>query len=731
MRHFLSAISSQLRNRFLAILFLLFCIAFLVYFDIQQGFTSWKAINSRLSIFIAINVNIVLLVVAFYLVLKNLLKLIFERNQQVLGFNLKTKLTIAFILISFPATLSHLFTTLFTSSTLDTWMERQYQLVSENSQSVSQEYYLNLKSLMASQGLMFENALQIQPGLLNDPARMLDLATRGDIEGLTVYDDQRNPIYQTLRTHKSNKYWKPMNAVDWEQVEAQTQAWLSEDLGNRLIYRHIRSFPVRDQLWRVEITHVFTKYLTKALNNLDEQEINNQIFNESEDLIRNYYIVSLLLMVVVIVFVATWFAFYMARGFVRPIEQLAEATQRVAEGELGYQVAAEKDMPLDRDFGQLVRSFNSMSYQLMENQEALESTANNLQKSNATLEEHSRFVELVLENIKTGVISMDTEGRVNVLNRSVKQLLQLKTGEYFRKHYREVLDEESLKVIEEMFDALYTSQRKSITQDLTVTKAEAPMNIAVTLLTLENRGNRAVGMILVFENITEIQRLHRARAWRDVARRIAHEIKNPLTPIQLSAQRIRRKYKDTIEQPRVLEQATQTIIDEVEMLKKMVKEFSSFARLPESTLQSEDLNATIEDAIQLYQNALPDNVQLTMDLDPQLPQFALDREQMKRVFVNLIDNALVAVEEQGEVSVSTHFDKDLRMVRAEVVDNGPGVPLEIRQRLFEPYITTKKHGTGLGLTIVAQIISDHNGFIRHQPLESGGSRFSIELPFAS
>ena len=278
-----------------------------------------------------------------------------------------------------------------------------------------------------------------------------------------------------------------------------------------------------------------------------------------------------------------------------------------------------------------------------------------------------------------------------------------------------------------MSEEIQAKNKKSISRELTIINNDEPLHISVTLLTLENLEKKRVGMISVYENVTEIQRFQRAHAWRDVARRIAHEIKNPLTPIQLSAQRIRRKYLD-LPDAEVLDQATQTIVKEVEGLKNMVKEFSSFARLPESNLQPDNLNATIEEAVQLYRNALSEKVLLITELDDQLPRFSLDHEQMKRVFINLIDNALVAIEGEGEIRVSTHFDSELKMVRTEVSDTGAGVPPEIRTRLFEPYITTQKNGTGLGLSIVAQIISDHHGFIRHQNVVSGGSCFSIELP---
>ncbi len=725
---FLRKMTPSIRHRLFAIAGLVSCIFFLVYFDIQQGFTSWNTINSKLSIFVAINVNIVLLVLVFYLILKNLLKLIFERHRQVLGVTLKTKLIIAFILISLPATLSHLFSTLYTNSALESWLTDQREAAKQNAQSVSTVYYRNLNNLLEMQGWAVKNALLNDPEILNNLEELNQIITQGNTEGVTIYSEQHEIRFQALRTHKSEKYWRAVKDFEWEQIQNQPKVWLSEDLGKRRIWRLLHKVRVGKTPLIIEIFSVDTKHLTTALNGMDEQESDTKNLTESEALIKNYYIISFLLMVFLIVFVATWFAFYLAKGFVHPIEQLAEATQRVAHGELGFQVIAERGMPLDRDFGQLVHSFNTMSQELLESQIALQKTTEHLQKSHRALEEHTRFVELVLESIKTGVISLDMKGRINGLNRAAKKLLQLKKTNYQDEHYQTVLAKESLELFEEMFEEIQTKKNKLISREFTLVKNDEPLDISVTLLILENREKERVGMICVYENVTEIQRFQRAHAWRDVARRIAHEIKNPLTPIQLSAQRIRRKYLNQVPDAEILDQATQTIVKEVELLKNMVKEFSNFARLPESNLQPDNLNLTIEEAVQLYRNALSEKIQLITNLDHQLPRFSLDHEQMKRVFINLIDNAIAALAGEGNIIVSTSFDTELKIVRTEVTDTGSGVPPEIRHRLFEPYTTTQKHGTGLGLSIVAQIIADHNGFIRHQNVVSGGSCFSIELP---
>tara|TARA_B100000676_G_C18015375_1_gene809313 strand:+ start:253 stop:1581 length:1329 start_codon:yes stop_codon:yes gene_type:complete len=440
-------------------------------------------------------------------------------------------------------------------------------------------------------------------------------------------------------------------------------------------------------------------------------------------------------MTLFIIFVATWLAFYLARGFVQPIEDLAIATQRVSEGELGFQVKLRA--PLDKDFALLMKSFNSMSRDLLDHQIALDKTNKNLQESHQTLKDQIRFVELVLENITTGVMSLDMHGNIEILNHSAKQMLQLKPDIEVGKHYRKILENESLKIFEEMVNQIEIENEKSISRNMLVQKKEAPVQVSATLLLLQNSEGQSAGMVCVYNNITEIHRLQRARAWREVARRIAHEIKNPLTPIQLSAERIHRKYAGEVSDDVALEQSTQIIINEVQRLKRMVSEFSQFAKIPESNPELNNLNQIIKKTLQLYHENMPARISLKIELADKLPDIPLDGEQIRRVIINLVDNSISSIEKkgalsrifrQGEIIVRTSYNQKLRVIFLDIEDNGTGISPEISDQIFEPYATTKEHGTGLGLSIVRQTIADHNGYTRFQNLEKGGVCFTIELP---
>ena len=709
---------------------LLLLLIVLVLFSMQKGYSVLEHSGSQLMVFVAINVNIVLLAIVFYLIARNLLKLSYERRRHVLGVNLKTKLITSFIILSLPAMGFHLFASYFIATNLESWLKGQQESVIQSAQNVSDAYHQNLRKTMELQHLIWANYL------IESKGEFSAIKPLKNIEAdVSIYSEDQELLHQWMQNEISQTYWTAPSLNEWYQIKSNKQIWFTKELEDRIIYRHITPVSYENKQLFLEIFYPASPYSSSAISEIISQGHNTRFLTESEDLVRGYYLIIFLLMTLFIIFVATWLAFYLARGFVQPIEDLALATQRVSEGELGFQVKLQG--PLDKDFALLMKSFNSMSRDLLEHQIALNKTTSNLQESHRTLESQIRFVELVLENITTGVMSLDVEGHIEILNHSAKQMLQLKPGGDTGRHYRDVLEEESLQQFEEMVEQIKSDKERSISRNLIVHKKDGPVEVSATLLVLQNSEGKSAGMVCVYNNITEIQRLQRARAWREVARRIAHEIKNPLTPIQLSAERINRKYAGEVSDDVALHQSTQTIINEVQHLKRMVSEFSNFAKIPESNPQISDLNQIIMNTLHLFHENLPARISLTTDLSESLPQLPLDSEQIRRVIINLVDNSISSIEKkgtlsrifnQGKIIIRTRHVPDLNIICMDVEDNGTGIAPEITDQLFEPYTTTKEHGTGLGLTIVSQTISDHNGFTRFRNLETGGVCFTIELP---
>ncbi|MEE9568254.1 MAG: ATP-binding protein, partial [Candidatus Binatia bacterium] len=425
--------------------------------------------------------------------------------------------------------------------------------------------------------------------------------------------------------------------------------------------------------------------------------------------IKNTYILTMFLITLVIVFSATWFGLYLAKGIIVPIQKLAEGTNEVAHGNWDYQIEASGE----DEIGTLVNSFNQMT--------------RDLKQINLELEQRRQYTETLVANITAGVVSVDPRGGITTMNRAAEEMLGLDAAEVLGKHYTEVFRPDHLQVVGEIIDHVQGSV--SIEREVKISIPDRVLTLVVTAATLRDDEGKILGIMVFVEDITQIQKVQRMEAWREVARRIAHEIKNPLTPIQLSAQRLRKRYEYLLEgDGAVLEKCTSTIIKQVEELKNLVNEFSNFARLPAAELVPDDLNEVVKETLFLYTEGHKGIDFQFIKKGGDLPPVELDREQTIRALINLLDNAVAAVGGKGRIEVSTAYNSSLGVVYLEVADNGCGISPEMKERIFEPYFSTKEEGTGLGLTIVSAIVSDHRGYIRMRQKEPRGTRFIIELP---
>jgi two-component system nitrogen regulation sensor histidine kinase NtrY len=334
-------------------------------------------------------------------------------------------------------------------------------------------------------------------------------------------------------------------------------------------------------------------------------------------------------------------------------------------------------------------------------------------------------VETVLANIAAGVVAVNPAGTITTWNKAAEQMLGMAADKALGNSYVEVFRSESLQVMREIVESV--EGRESVERDIKIPLPDRLLTAVVSAATLKDDEGKALGVLVFLEDITQIQKVQRMEAWREVARRIAHEIKNPLTPIQLSAERLRKRYAKLLEgDGAILDKCTNTIIQQVDELKNLVNEFSQFARLPSAQLAPHDLNEIVQEALFLFKEG--HRAIHFQFRQAEIPLLELDREQMKRVLINLLDNAVTAVDEKGEITLMTAYESSRGVVCLEVADNGCGLAADVKERIFEPYFSTKKNGTGLGLTIVNQIIEDHRGYIRVRPNESRGTRFTIELP---
>jgi two-component system nitrogen regulation sensor histidine kinase NtrY len=686
-----------------------------------SGFTSWQTIDSNLLIFAAVNVNIVLLTALFYLILRHVFKLAYERRT-LTGLSLRTKLIVTFLALSLPSTGFHLIASGFIAQIFKSWSVGEYQQVLDNARvvtgSLSERQHDYLRVAAERIGALLPRGKRAYANPDWDQVIPPNL-----VQAVTVYDQQGERLARWVQEPDFSAYAVPPPP---EYFGAGEGFFWIERFEDRQVRRLLFSIPDSPQNLKAEVIQIEPAELAQAVMKLEIKEHNSAMLG------RDLLLLVLAILVgitILIIFAATWIAFYLARGFVSPIERLADATRRVSAGELGHVVESGGLGPLRQDFEGLVNAFNAMSRQLKQQHVQLTETAEDLRRSHRDLAEGKRFVELLLENIEIGIISLDGGGAVTSLNRSALKMCKPRVEPYLERHYRAVFDREIADVLNDLVERVAEAPHRPVEQNLSLSANRRQVHMEVSTLAPEAGAAERAGVVVMIEDVSNLQRTQRALAWREVARRVAHEIKNPLTPIQLSAQRIRRHYLDSLgEDGKILDQCTQTIINEVSSLKTMVNEFSQFAKLPESRPVPEDLNSVVRDLARFYEGGLPDAIHLSLELDAKVPRLPLDKEQMKRAFTNLIDNAAASIRGEGKILLRTQFNPETRTVTAEVIDDGMGVPEEVRARLFEPYTSTKEGGTGLGLTIVNQIVSDHSGFVRYSDRKPNGSIFSIELP---
>ena len=451
----------------------------------------------------------------------------------------------------------------------------------------------------------------------------------------------------------------------------------------------------------------------------------SQAFQEYKQLkllrqpLKGIYILLFLLMTLVIVFSATWFGLYLARGITEPVQMLAEGTRAVAAGHLDYKV----QVRADDELGVLVDSFNRMTGDLASSQTRLQETYRDLQAKHQEVEQRRHYTETVLEAVATGVLSLDSAGRITTINGAAERMLGVAGATALGQAGSAVLRSP----LHAEIGALI--QRMNRLREGTLGREGHAVTLLAAATTLKGSAGQYLGMVLVFDDLTELLKAQRLAAWREVAQRIAHEIKNPLTPIQLSAERLRRRLSTnrSPEDKRLLEEATGTIVEEVEALKQLVDEFSRFARMPALQPKETDLGRLLEGVVVLYRESQP-GLAIKSSFSPDMPAVDVDPDQIKRAVLNLVDNAVEAVAGTGQVSVETIWMPESRRARIVVADDGHGIPAEDKERLFLPYFSTKANGTGLGLPIVHQIVTDHGGTIWVEDAMPRGTRFVVELP---
>ena len=697
-------------------------------------------VSSTILIFALININGLLLLLMVYLVLRNLVELIFERNQKIMGSRLRTRLVISFVSLSLvPTGILFVIALRFVSTSMDYWfntnvdeaLEAAHRLAQSTLQETGQQAEFTGRQLVV---LMESGALNIQdlPALERVLARSLEIDLPGSPDSLVLLDSDRRELI-AVRGQRLLPIMLPVipsEAIRLAQVHNRTEVVTQRTTIGELIQAIVPvdvQVSARPQTWFLVTTQLVP---TARLETLQAVFTGVTGYNQLVMLkapIKLSLIIMLLIITLLILFGAIWFAFFISRSLTGPINKLAEATRRVAEGDLDFTLEKESG----DEMGLLVDSFNSMTSDLLVSNRQLASTHQALQQSTEVSEQRRRYLETILENVAAGVIALDEHNRIATINRFDEELLAIQPAAFLGREYHEVLPRQHAMIVESFLAELDATGRSTIERHLRVTiRRGETLSLQVNVTRMVDERGRSIGFVILFDNLTNLEKAQRLAAWQEVARRIAHEIKNPLTPIQLSAQRLRKRFLDRIGEDRdIFDQCTATIVAQVDEIKKLASEFSDFARMPKLRRETNDLGRLAEEVVFLYQEAHR-SLTITCRIDPALPLFPFDAVQIKRVLINLLDNAVTALGDGGaiEVRVGPAPERETPMAMLRVADNGPGIPADVRLRIFEPYFSTRKSGTGLGLAIAHTIVSEHGGTIRARDNHPTGTVFTVELP---
>jgi two-component system nitrogen regulation sensor histidine kinase NtrY len=679
-------------------------------------------LSDNLLIFLLINVNFLLLAAVLFMTARSLWKLSVERKHGVLGAKFRTKLVFAFVCLSFipPILLFFIGSGMFTSS-----IERLFSLRIENSLkdsiSLTQEYYDRLQKdafVFAKQisRQMTEARLltRFENQVLKDYlAKKADEYGLGSIELFT--DPHKRALVIVTGQYPAKTFTQTSSDLVARALAAQEASDVSGGARKGDILRAIVPLYESPEGSKVAAAIAVSYYIPPNLaakaDDIRQGYWQYRAAFKSREPIKRAYRNGFLAVTLALLLAAIWVSLRVAAGITGPIRKLAEGTAAVAAGRFDYRI----DEKTSDEVGVLVDSFNVMTRELKNSRDQLEQEVN--------------YKKTILSNIDTGVVSIDRNGRITTVNQSAADVLGIQEHDVLGKRYDDALGFIELGPIRSLFRKLEHGPGR-MEEELTLKVRGRMMTLRVRITTLRDGGGMPIGSVITFDDLTELLRAKKAETWQDVARRIAHEFKNPLTPIKLSAERLRKKHTErAADFDAVFDECSRTIVREADGLRKLVDEFADFARMPSSNPVPQPLAPILESVAQLYSGAHKD-ISVIRDIEQGMPDVQLDGEQMKRVLINLFENAVEAMGGKGRIWVAARMTVS-GMAQIEVADEGTGIVVEDVPKLFQPDFSRKKKKSGLGLAIVLRIIKDHSGSIRVEQNTPRGARFILELPLAA
>ncbi|ROR01782.1 sensor histidine kinase [Desulfosoma caldarium] len=684
-----------------------------------------------------VNINLILLLLLLYLVIRQLVKLVFERKKGVLGHRLRTRLTLAFVALTLIPTVPLFGVAVqFMSLSLDYWFSAQVEQSLAQSVELGKGYVRQVQRDLLQELELVEAEVFPQESAHENGVFLFDVPPmfwqRHQLDAVFVVDGKGKALRVVWQRPEWARFETALAQTIQERLRDSRAMMegllmpLGEDGDALVVWHPLRE--ARHEPFQPSYLGVLRKFppdLAAQLNTVVQGYQNYRQLKLFQAPLKITYVIAFSIVTLLVAFAAIWFGLYLARHITGPIQSLLTATNQVAQGDLGVSLHVDRE----DEMGLLMASFNHMVRDLRANREQLTQAYQALQESHMELEARRRYMEIVLANIGAGVVGVDADGRVRAMNKAAEQMSGIRADEITGRHYGDFLQPEHMDVVKSFLRLYGISRQTYLEKQVEVLVGNRPLALLVKVSVLQDENQRPQGAVVVLDDLSELQRAQRAAAWREVARRIAHEIKNPLTPIRLSAQRLQRRCdKGMAVADTVVRECTETIIQQVDHMKRLVNEFSQFARMPEARPQPCNLKLLAQEAVTLYRHTYT-NIRFHVTFNEDFPDLLLDPDQFRQVLNNLLENAVQALNgQEGEVEIRLDYDPILKIARLECADTGPGLSVEAKARAFEPYYSTREKGTGLGLAIVAKIVADHHGFVRLRDNEPRGTVFVIELP---
>lgn len=704
----LAEIRRRKRERYLSIgIFSLILIFTVVEVQLFRLSAQLPFVNS-IFFFGLMNLNIVLVMILLFLLFRNGIKLLLDERRGKIGSRLKTRLVFCFTLFAIvPTILLFTISAFYIRNSFDKWFNLRVGETLQRSIDIVKNYYENTENSAAHFATKIAEQLsQKDLKLTNIKLNLEKYRKEYGLDGVAFYS---SPLAEPVISYSTEKahFIPPLSKDTLMSSFKESNQCRVLALGTGELIRCSAYLGPQKGV-------VFTQYFIplSLAAQLSEISVTYQDLKADNPLnypIKSTYFAILSVVTLLILFTASWTGFYVARRLTGPIESLVRGTSAVAQGNLNYKITSTGSDELSK----LVDSFNSMVSQLR-----IRTDESNHRR---------RYIEVLIESVDAGVVSIDENESISMINSAAARLLGIKAASSIGKSIWALLPQEFHEDYRELLDSVIQSPKPQKREIEITNKAKEKTTLLITLSVLRDEQRSLLGIVAVFSNVTEIKKIERMVAWREVATRIAHEIKNPLTPIQLSVQRLRRRYLEKIKDDGTFDKSTQIVLSEVESIRNLVSEFSAFARLPEMKQEPQNLNDLVVKTANLYSVA-HEKVNFEFNLSDSLTSVFIDPNQIKRVLINLFDNSVTAMNGQGTISLKSHQSVDENTVSLRVVDTGKGIETKVHSQLFEPYFSTKLDGTGLGLAIVQKIMLDHGGNVRVISHGTSGTEFVLDFP---